>query len=117
MLDDKTVLEIRKKRLKGTRYADLSTEYQLALCVIRSICKNRSFQHVPLGFECSQYQYDKRYAIGIQTGSAKLNEFNVKTIRDLISQGFHQKQVASLYQVSISTISDINTGRSWQHLP
>lgn len=117
MLDEETVLEIRKKRLQGATYSQLSTQYQLALCVIRSICKNQSWQDVPLGIQCSQYNYQKRWAIGSEAGSAKLNEANVRTIRDLIDQGFALKQIASLYGVSISTISDIKTARSWQHLP
>jgi len=99
-MNEETIQEIRKKRLQGKTYDNLAMEYQLPLCVVRTVCKDV-----------------KNYAKGSFAGPSKLLEAHVKTIKDLLSQGFALKQIAGLYEVSISTICDINTGRSWAHLP
>lgn len=101
MLNENTVLEIRKKRLLGAKHADLAIEYQLPLCIIRAIL----------------YRHHRKYAKGSDAPKAKLTEDNVKTIRELIIEGLRLKQIAAHFTVSISTVSDIKTGRSWQHLP
>ena len=117
MINDEIILQVRLRRLNGVTYVQLSTEFQLPLHTIRAICKNIMGRHISLGIECQSFQYQRRNAIGSQAGKAKLNEENVKTIRELIDQGFALKQIASFYNVCISTISDISQGRSWKHLP
>lgn len=55
ILTEEKVLEIRKKRLENTTYKELSEIFNISFYLVRSICKNRQWKHVPLGEECSKY--------------------------------------------------------------
>jgi hypothetical protein len=55
LLDEKKVLEIRKKRMAGAEYQSLSEEFGVGWYTIRSICKNNCWKHVQLGEECKNY--------------------------------------------------------------
>ena len=61
VLTEETVLEIRKKRLEGWKYKDLEATYSLSRTHLHDICKNQTWQHVPLGEETKQYisPYDR----------------------------------------------------------
>ena len=48
--------------------------------------------------------------------SAKLSNKEVFKIRELISNGVMQKDIAKHYKVNTSTISRINTGQKWKAL-
>lgn len=52
---------------------------------------------------------------GSQLSFAKLNEAKVKNIRDLISQ-YNYSQIARMYGVSSTTISDIVKRKTWRHI-
>lgn len=60
-LTEEIVLEIRKKRLEGWKYKDLETTYNLGRGHLHGICKNKSWQHIPMGEETKNYisPYDK----------------------------------------------------------
>ena len=55
ILDEQKVLEIRKKRLSGWEYQQIADEYKISWYLVRSVCKNRQWKHVPLGEECKNY--------------------------------------------------------------
>ena len=55
ILNEQIVLEIRQKRLVGKEYQELADEYKIGWYLVRSICKNRQWKHVPLGEECKAY--------------------------------------------------------------
>lgn len=46
----------------------------------------------------------------------KLAPDNVRNIRYLIQSGMKQNRIASLYDVSIATVSDIKLGKTWSYL-
>lgn len=54
-LTDEIVLAIRKDRLSGVKHKDLVTKYNTTLSIIRNICRNNTWKHVPLGKECQSY--------------------------------------------------------------
>lgn len=54
-LDEKSVFEIRKKRMQGCEYQQLSEQYKVNWYTIRKICKNQIWKHVELGEECKEY--------------------------------------------------------------
>lgn len=115
-MNDLVIIHIRQLRLKGMAYLDLARQFNLPIKTVRIICKNIKGSHIAARIQL-EGQYRRRVAFGESAGSAKLKEQHVRTIRDLIDQGFALKQIAALYGVDISTISDISTGRSWAHLP
>lgn len=53
---------------------------------------------------------------GSKNGSAKLTENSILKIRGLLSQGIEQKEIAQIFNVDPSTISYINTGKTWKHV-
>lgn len=48
---------------------------------------------------------------------AKLKDADIPVIRERLAQGEAQKDIARDYGVISHTISDINTGKSWKHIP
>jgi group I intron endonuclease len=59
---------------------------------------------------------ERRTAKGEAHGKVKLTETDVLKIKTLLSQGYEQKEVATMFNMNRSSISAINTGRSWKHL-
>ena len=57
-----------------------------------------------------------RKAIGSDVGLSKLTESQVLEIRTLIQKGIIQREIAKDFGVHYATISDINTGRTWEWL-
>jgi hypothetical protein len=55
VLSDEIVLGIRRKRLSGCEYQVLADEYKISWYLVRCVCKNRQWKHVPLGEECKNY--------------------------------------------------------------
>jgi hypothetical protein len=53
---------------------------------------------------------------GSRIGTSKLVESDVVDIRRCLSRGMMQKDIAEMYDVSVSQISRINLGRSWTHV-
>lgn len=51
-LDEEKVLDIRRARLSGCTYKEISSRYGVGFFNIRSICKNKIWKHVELGEEC-----------------------------------------------------------------
>lgn len=58
----------------------------------------------------------RRKLRGSQTHRAKLNEIDVLKIKQLLSLGISQQEIASQFGVAKNTISNIRTGRSWGYL-
>lgn len=54
---------------------------------------------------------------GEKNGMAKLNESQVKEIKDKLKKGYYCLDLADEYQVDITTISKINVGKHWRHIP
>jgi hypothetical protein len=48
-------------------------------------------------------------------GSAKLTEMDVRAIWRLLGRGVTHSTIASIYDVSSTTITNINTGTTWGH--
>jgi hypothetical protein len=54
-----------------------------------------------------------RQSRGTKVGNSKLNDKQVKEIRNLIKEGHEQREIASLYGVSQATINYIHVGKLW----
>ena len=60
----------------------------------------------------------KRHQYGEKTATAKLNDDAVRTIRSLYTeQGMQVIDIAQRFAVSMTTIYDAISGRTWQHIP
>jgi len=55
--------------------------------------------------------------IGEKGNNAKLTEKQVLEIIELLKTDIQQKELAKMFSVSKQTISMINTGSNWQHIP
>ena len=53
---------------------------------------------------------------GSKNGHAKLDEDKVKQIRQLLSNGTHQRDIAKLMGVTQPRISEVKNGRTWKHV-
>lgn len=53
---------------------------------------------------------------GSQCGTASLSEDDVIKIKQYIEQGCMLKDIASMFNVHPSTVSDIKRGKSWSHI-
>lgn len=56
ILNDELVFQIRKDRLSGMEYQQISEKFKIQWYLVRSICKNRQWKHVALGEECKNYK-------------------------------------------------------------
>lgn len=61
ILTENQVLDIRKDRLSGIGYQQISEKYAISWYLVRSICKNRQWKHVPLGEECKNFKSSLDY--------------------------------------------------------
>jgi len=62
------------------------------------------------------YSTGLKSALGSFNGAAKLTEDLIPTIRLKINEGYKQKEIAKLYGLDQSTISNIKTGKLWAHV-
>lgn len=59
----------------------------------------------------------KKPLLGQDNVNAKLDEYKVKEIKNLLKEGnFTQRQIASMFGVYNTTISAINTQKTWSHI-
>ena len=58
-----------------------------------------------------------RQARGEKVNHAKLTEREVMKIKRLIKEGIRITDIASRFDVGITTISEIKAGRTWKHIP
>jgi hypothetical protein len=56
ILNENLVFDIRRDRLSGMAYREICDKFKISWSSVRDICKNRQWQHVPLGEECKNYK-------------------------------------------------------------
>lgn len=73
------------------------------------VTKSQNRKHAfALGLQCNK---------GTNHSQHKLKDDDIKTIRNMLAEGFSQKQIANHFSVDQSNISFIKTGRLWSHIP
>ena len=55
-------------------------------------------------------------ARGEAVANSKLTEPQVLEIKDLLAQGIYHKEIAKMFNVGTTTITDINLEKTWRHL-
>jgi len=58
----------------------------------------------------------RKSARGIDNGSAKLSDDEVREIRSLLDDGISHGKIAAIYGVARSQISNIANGKTWTHV-
>ncbi len=116
VLTEEQVLEIRKMRIAGNEYQVIADHFNIKWDLVKVVCKNVVWKHVPLGEESKAVKQIRRNAIGSACGSSKLDEEKVKEIKVLIKNGERTKDIAFKFNVSMSTICDIKQDRCWSHV-
>lgn len=53
---------------------------------------------------------------GSKVKSSKLHESIIPTIRTLLKRGVKPKEIAEMFNVSVSTISRVRHGKIWKHV-
>ena len=115
-LTEEQVLEMRKMRLSGCEYQEIAGKFGADWYTVRNVCKNNTWQHVALGQESKTVKQVRKPAKGSRTGSAKLKESDVLEIKALLKDGIQGREIARMFGVNFSTISDIKRSRTWTHI-
>jgi len=82
-----------------------------------AICTNPN--HLWLGFNednVNDMLSKKRNPIGSKVGTAKLNESQVKDIKNLLNKEITCRQIADKYNVTVQAIALIKKGINWKHV-
>lgn len=113
MLTEDIVLGIRKMRIAGADYQSIADKFNCSWDLVRKICKNAVWQHVPLGNESAAVKQRKPFSVNPDRRRTKLTQAQVQSIKSEISSGKTNKEIAQMHGVSPSTICDIKKGRIW----
>ncbi len=93
-------------RLKGFRAADL-------MRALYPLMSRRRQNQIERALENYVYKPNKK---GQNNGQSKLTEEQVKEIKVRLERGEVGRQIARDYKVSQRAISDINCGKTWNHV-
>lgn len=66
-----------------------------------------------------RHAYDNNLARarkGTDVKNSKLNENNVREIREMYDSGIIQRKIAEKFNVSVSAIKDVLKGKNWKHV-
>ncbi len=116
ILTEEIVLEIRKMRINGNEYQIIADHFKISWDLVRKVCKNTVWKHVPLGAESKKIKHIRRTAKGEEAGNSKLTKEKVLKIKELLIQKVSAKAIGEQFDVSPYTIYDIKWGRAWAHI-
>lgn len=118
------ISEETRNKMNETRKR-MNEDIRKMLSDICTICEEKIFfnniknlkyfnKHNCICKECNKKIYTRQ---GENGSKAKLNNEEVLEIKKLLNEGILlQKEIGKLYNVTLSTINSIKTGRSWQHI-
>lgn len=117
ILTEEIVLEVRKMRLAGNMYKKISEKFKISWDLVKRICQNTQWKHVPLGEETRKIKRSYKNPLkGSQRHNSKLTEEQVKEIRSLLNEGKRLIDIAKQFNISISNVCDIRYKRTWSHV-
>lgn len=115
ILNEQMVLDIRKMRISGCEFEEIAKTFNISWWLVRSLCKDRHWKHVPLGDESSAVKHIRKPPKGSAQWKAKLTEEKVTEIKKMLAEGMIVKTIAEKMNISLSAIYDIKQGRTWTH--
>lgn len=119
------VIAIKRKTFFAHRisFNEYKGEIPKGFCLLHSCDNSRCVnpEHLRIGTRaenCKEMYLKKRNRcqFGEERFCAKLKEEDVFHIRSLIDSGKKQQDIADLYNLHNSAISNIKTGKTWKHL-
>lgn len=101
------VIAIREAVRDGVTYSKLSKRYGLNRSTLHAIIYHKTWKHVggPL-------PPDKR----LLKNRAKLNEGQVRKIRELYASGITMQRLADMFDVTLGTIQPLIRRKTWKHV-
>jgi hypothetical protein len=118
-LTESQVIEIRERRISEESYQKIAKRLGMSHSAIVLICLGERWSHVrpDLIEKCRAISVDNSLASrGENNASAKLTEAQVLDIKSALREGVSRQTIAADYNVTVSAINLIATGRSWSHL-
>lgn len=116
---EERVTAIRRDLANHLPMNEIAEKHGVTYHFVYNILKNLSWKHVRLDEESEkkiQTYNGRESATGSKNINSKLNEECVKEIKALLSEGVPQSEIARMYNVAKSTITSINTGKTWGHV-
>lgn len=105
-LDTNSVIDIKRMLMKGVPQKEICSRYGVGTSIVSDINNGRHWKDVYVeGFHTVKSKSTK-----------KLNALKVRRIRQLLSKGMRQEEIAKRYGISNQTVSGINRGWIWKEV-
>jgi transposase len=108
-LEERTVVAIREAAANDVSTRELAVQYDLHQTTIAKIVSGKTYADAGGPITAGR-------ARGRRLPHAKLDEEQVREIREHLTAGVSQLEVARMYGVGRSTIRNIADGSSWAHV-
>jgi len=126
-LCDEIVIKIIKDINLEKSSNEIANKYNINVSIVSSIKYGKAWKHLSNLITFNNRIYKKinkseKYLNfinnlkGENALNSKLREFEVIEILDLINKKYKLKEIANLYKIKISTISEIKQNRTWKHI-
>ena len=113
ILDDDIVYKIKLDMVNGLSDKDISEKYNISKYVVSKISLGKTYRYVHVeGFNPSR----KDSITGSKNPMSKLTEEDVIEIRNMIIEGYKNKDIANKFNVKPNLISRIRNGKRWSHV-
>jgi Mor family transcriptional regulator len=113
VLNEQSVLEIKRRLAVGEHYKDLAVEYGVSEAATHKIKRGRTWSKTT---GLSLAMVAKELRLGSASSTAKLTESDIPEIRSLLAGGMKRGQIAAQYAVSEAAIRFIDKGETWSHV-
>lgn len=116
-IDEKTVILIKNMILEGYTNSEIQDKLSLSRGVVSGIKSGSTWSHVKIPEEKAVdiRSIDNRKAKD-QRYNAKLMESQVKEIKSLLKKNMTGREIARLFNISVSTISAIKNKKIWSEI-
>lgn len=109
-INEQQAIEIKQLYATGKyKQKEIAIKFGINRSAVSAIVNCKTWTHVSGISDISRHK--KRNG-----GYVKLNEVDVKIIRECLSMNFAQSKIAAYFNLSQTAISGINTGRLWKNL-
>lgn len=116
---EELILAIKKDLANQLPTCEIVKKYGVNYMLVYEVRKGKKWTHVRLDEESEKkiQQYNGRIATtGTSNPKAKLDEEKVRKIKQLLSEGVPHREIAKMFNVGKSTITNISTGKTWSHV-
>lgn len=105
-LHEDDVLEIKEFIKIGKPFQEIANKFNITPENVSSIKSGNTWSHI--GDNVSNVKYPPP--------GAKLTEDDVRKIKLLLKNGAKQREIAKMFNIDVTTVSNINTGKRWGYV-